>query len=117
QVGQLCLIFRPVQLDKTKSNAHPKHLAYVEWFHLNPIDQDTNMFSVKKLYDDKGNRKGGIIEVEDIVQPCPLSPKFGQKAANLDPIGIQITGENCIENVETFWINSFHTKSTYQTVF
>ncbi|KAF8513985.1 hypothetical protein BU17DRAFT_68544 [Hysterangium stoloniferum] len=32
QVGQLHLIFRPAQLDKTKSNPHSKHLAYIEWF-------------------------------------------------------------------------------------
>ncbi|KAF8578500.1 hypothetical protein K439DRAFT_1621296 [Ramaria rubella] len=96
------------------------HLAYVEWFEIiGGADPDTNMFLVKKerASDGSGTRIGGIIELEDIVQPCPLSPKFGENAQNLDQPGAQVTGLNCLDLVETFRINPFHSKPGYQTIF
>ena len=91
----------------------------MEWFKFtnsSRADPNSQMFTVTKAYDRNGHRDGDIIELDSIVQPCPLSPQFGSKAANLVP-GIEVTGENCLEVVDNFWINSFHTKPTYQTVY
>jgi len=104
--------------DPGKKHA-PCHLAFVEWFNVSTsTDPDNDMYSATKARERDGSRKVDIIFIEDIVQPCPLVPKFGRKASSLErQTQKAISAENCLEVVEEFWINSFHTKETYQTVY
>ncbi|KAF8523700.1 hypothetical protein BU17DRAFT_85525 [Hysterangium stoloniferum] len=117
RVAQLRMIFRPAHINLKGPHPHPKHLAYVEWFDYDGYNSDISMYAVQKSYGHSGHQTTDIIELDQVVQPCPLSPCFGEKASNLDPIGNVLCGTNTIECVERFWINSFHTKATFQTVF
>ena len=92
-----------------------KVLAYVHWF-TNPPKQphsDLQYFPVDHL-ERGGKHLGSVIKLESIVQPCPLVPRF---PANAKDIGENIDGDNCLQLVKKFWINSFHDHSTYQTIF
>ena len=100
-------------------------LAYVEWFTRPPKDphQDMQMYGVSRLWSSAGVLRGSVVPLTSIVQPCYLLPQFkGGKATALDQIKAdgtvtQITGDNCLELVDNFWINSFQDQITYQTVF
>ena len=53
-----------------------------------------------------------------IVQPCYLIPRFEKEAKLFDKDSkIPVDGDNCLELVDKFWINSFQDQLTYQTVF
>ena len=99
--------------------------AYVEWFAKPPKSPhpDMQMYAVKPLYDSRtGKREGGIVELDAIVQPCYLLPVFPNGASRelgrLKNGGyIEINGDNCLDVVQNFWINSFQDQATYQTVF
>ena len=78
------------------------------------------MYAVERQRDQAGLPISSIIELEEIVQPCYLYPRFGSHADTLGSTNspnIIIDGDNCIELVDRFWINSFQDQSTYQTVF
>jgi hypothetical protein len=130
RVAQVKLIFGPTfttsqKQAQTTSDPAKNALAYVEWFskptpstHNNAMD----MYHVTRQKDSHGRPTGGIVELESIVQPVVLSPRFPKEAkfvAGALPDGkpIEVDGDNCLEKVSTFWINSFQDQSTYQSVF
>ena len=110
------MIFKP-SLEGPNNQIKP--LAFVEWFNLSrTTDPDINMFTATKARDKNGQLESDIIYLEDIVQPCPLIPKFGESVAVLErKIGISLNCTNILEFTEEFWVNSFHSKATYQTVY
>ncbi|KZV90827.1 hypothetical protein EXIGLDRAFT_719950 [Exidia glandulosa HHB12029] len=56
--------------------------------------------------------KGAIYPLDHVAQPCPLTPRFNGPAADLG-----VTNDDCLELCDEFWINSFHTQHTYQSVY
>jgi len=111
------MIFRPTHLERTP-HPRPTHIAYVEWFDIKGRDSDIDMFYVQKAYNRQGRPQTDIVPLDSIVQPCPLAPQFGRIAAKLDPSPSNpINGTTCISNLTKFWINSFHSKATYQSIF
>lgn len=114
EVAQLRMIFRPVSNQEESDCVRP-HLAFVECFTRFALDPDTKMYPVSKKYFADGSRHCEIIELEHVVQPCLLSPRYNGMPEILSQAGVH--GDNCLDIVENFWINCFHTKSTYQTVF
>lgn len=116
QIARLRMIFRPLQpFGKHGERYARKHLAYVEWFERGPMDLDTKMYPVHKARTENREIKSDIVELEQIVQPCALSPRYTESPAVLASSGV--TSENCLDVVEDFWVNSFHTKALYQTIF
>lgn len=95
-----------------------KILAYVEWFTKAPKEphQALQMFPVQRVRDTNGEPVGSVIELSTIVQPCYLVPRFDSEARKLGG-GININGNNCLELIDKFWINSFQDQFTYQTIF
>ncbi|KAF8508820.1 hypothetical protein BU17DRAFT_70686 [Hysterangium stoloniferum] len=86
RVAQLQMIFRLAHINLKGPHPHPKHLAYVEWFDYDGYNSNISMYAVQKSYGHSGHQITDIIELDQVVQPCPLSPCFGEKASNLDPI-------------------------------
>ncbi|KIJ34946.1 hypothetical protein M422DRAFT_262909 [Sphaerobolus stellatus SS14] len=122
-VAQVKLIFASYLLTQWGKNAvqippedpSGQVLAYVEWFTAPPKDphQDMQMYGISCLRSATGVPRGDAVPLTSIVQPCYLLPRFkGRKAIALDQVGAdgtvtQITGDNCLELVDDFWINSF----------
>jgi hypothetical protein len=119
-VGQVKLIFASTSLfsDKQTQDQTPssKVLAYVNWFKYSTKDPDPDFqfYRVEHAFNTNRERSGSVVELESIVQPCPLLPRFPKEAKDL---GENVNGDNCLEMVNRFWINSFHDQATYQTVF
>ncbi|KIJ24793.1 hypothetical protein M422DRAFT_274350 [Sphaerobolus stellatus SS14] len=133
RVAQVKLIFSSHLLTRREkgsadiptSQSTGKVLAYVEWFSKPPNEahQDMQMYAVSRLRSRDGRPRGGVVPLTSIVQPCYLLPRFkGRNATaldirNSDGTVTQITGDNCLDLVDDFWINSFQDQLTYQTVF
>ncbi|KAF8490769.1 hypothetical protein JB92DRAFT_3128716 [Gautieria morchelliformis] len=120
RIAQVRLIF-PASKDVTGKKKElpgglpvPKLFAYVEWFskpHPEP-SKYIDMFEVKRLRDKNGEKQGGIVPIEWIVQPCPLVPRYPQG----DVGQLDFDEYTCLEKYDRFFINSFHDQLTYQTV-
>ncbi|KIJ29742.1 hypothetical protein M422DRAFT_268775 [Sphaerobolus stellatus SS14] len=132
KVAQVKLIFASSVLtqhgqktsDISTQEPSERILAYVEWFStpLKEPHQDMQMYAVSRLCYANGWPKGAVIPLTSIVQPCYLLPRFkGPTAVALDTRAdgsvMQVTGDNCLDLVDDFWINSFQDQFTYQTVF
>lgn len=117
RVGQIRMIFKPHIFSDSGRSPRPP-LAFVEWFKVKTsTDPAINMFLASKEWIEDV-RACDIIPLEDIVQPCPLVPKFGASTAALEvKVGEGINMFNVMDVVDQFWINPFHSKFTYQTVF
>jgi hypothetical protein len=99
-----------------KDDPRSKILAYVQWF-SKPSRQPhaaTQLYAVQRSYDKSGQPVSSVIELENIVQPCYLLPRFAKQAREL---GQNINGDNVLDIVDNWWINSFHDQATYQTIF
>jgi len=99
-------------------------LAYVEWFSKPQAEPDgiMQMYHVQRLRTREGSPHGGVIELSSIIQPCYLMPRFKKKAQELDikrsnSAATVVNGDNCLDLVDHFWINSFQDQFTYQSVF
>jgi hypothetical protein len=69
-------------------------------------------YTAKRVQDANGQFDSYITLLDDIVQPAPLTPRFGESARDL-----LVTNETCIDECNSFYINSFHSAHTYQTIF
>jgi hypothetical protein len=107
------LIFR-----KAKAPKDDKALAYVQWF-TNPTgsqqDDASQLFKVERKFNAEGKRVGEVIDMENVIQSCPLLPRYGKKADDLVPGG-DINGDNCLEECNKFWVNGFQDQLAYQTL-
>jgi hypothetical protein len=91
-----------------------KHLAYVEWytpFSKAPLDLNSRLFRIKRLYDPNGVQKASIIPIEHIRQSVHLFPKFGPIAP------VQWTSSNVLDKAEVFYVNPFTDRFTYSTLY
>lgn len=79
------------------------------------MDLDTKMYPVHKARNEDRELETDIVELKQVVQPCALSPRYTRSPAMLASSGV--TAENCLDVVEDFWVNNFHTKALYQTIF
>jgi hypothetical protein len=113
RVAQLRLIFR-----KARAPKEERALTYVQWF-TNPTDSqqdDTSqLFKVERRFNAIGQRMGEVIDMANVVQSCPLTPRYGKKADDLVP-NIGIDGDNSLEECNKFWVNCFHDQLAYQTL-
>ncbi|KAF8577331.1 hypothetical protein K439DRAFT_1622172 [Ramaria rubella] len=129
QVAQVKLIFGPTlttyqKQAQTTSEPAKNALAYVKWF-SKPGAQThgaMDMYAIHCLRGSDGGPVGGIIQLGSIVQPVVLSPCFPKEAQTLggqhsDGTQVEVNGNNCLEKVDKFWINSFQDQATYQSVF
>lgn len=57
------------------------------------------------------DRKGDIVELTDIWRPVQLIPKFGTICPK------EWTADNAVELADTFLVNCFLDKETYQSVY
>jgi hypothetical protein len=109
----MCLIFR-----RAKAPKDEKAMAYVQLF-TNPtagqVNDASQLFSVNRKYNQEGERIGKVIDLEDIIQPCPLTPRFGKYAEEIVP-NEAINGDNCMELCDKFYVNCFHDQLAYQTL-
>lgn len=92
-------------------------LAYVQWFSKPGLEQgkyDSNlkMFIVRPTFRSDGSRIGDVVELESIVWPLQLIPKFGKA------VDASITHQNVysVENM-SYFVNSFWDKEVYQAVY
>ncbi|KAI0083523.1 hypothetical protein BDY19DRAFT_900159 [Irpex rosettiformis] len=89
----------------------PSHLAYVEWFSKftaarNPYH---DMYKVKRSNEgDAAYRLAEIIPVEKIKCSIQLFPQFGP-----DPVSVEWTSDNVLEECESFYTNPFTSDCTY----
>ena len=87
-------------------------LALVRAFKLSQsTSNSTVFFKTDRVRDGEGRPEGYIVPLEDIVQPAPLTPRFAMEADQL-----HVTNDSCIDECDQFWVNSFHSKHTYQTI-
>ena len=88
------------------------HLAYVEWF-SRPRNKDktTALFPVSRSYKQNGQRDASIVEVDKIVRPCHLFPKFDKK------VNRAWTPENVLDRCDKLFLNPFVDKQMYQSIF
>ena len=111
EVGQLRLIFCGAE-DFQSARARggqPTMFAYYERMILGPrIDAATQFFPV----DRSPTRACIVAPLEQVVQPCPLTPRFGEHASELN-----VTNDNCLDTCDRFFVNSFHSKHNHQTVY
>jgi hypothetical protein len=107
------LIFR-----RAKAPKEERALAYVQWF-TNPTDsqQDdaSQLFKVDRKLNSEGQRIGEVIDMANIIQSCPLTPRYGKKADDLVS-DVEVDGENCLDECNKFWVNCFHDQLAYQTL-
>lgn len=118
EVAQLRLIFCSSDIRQRalaqQQAERPVILAYVENFNIRRTADNTLLFYGVERARTHGTRnpKRTVMPLENIVQPCPLTPQFGYAADELD-----VTNDDCLELCDKFWINSFHNQHTYQSVY
>lgn len=116
RVGQLRVIFKIPDAYLPSifgaSVPPPGNLAYIEWF-LRPRRRDKNhsMFPVSRSYKRNGDRDVSVVQLDRVLRPCQLAPKFGVKADR------GWTPDNVLERCEHFFINHFGDLHLYQTAF
>jgi hypothetical protein len=91
--------------------AHPKHLAYVEWFSDFRRDPEANhlMYKVSRSLKD-GKRVASIIPVADIDRSVVLFPQFGPVVPH------NWSSTNVLEKCTSFYVNPFTDHHTYLTI-
>ena len=85
-------------------------LALVHWFtkFKSSPEHDTNLYVVKKDIDHSGQHHSGVVCLEDIKFPCPLSPVIkGSCDRNLKQ-------ENVLKECDSFYFNKYASHSLYQ---
>lgn len=97
----------------------PKNpLAYVEWFtRFGPRpEKNTGMYKISPAFDSQKRRQGAIVPLSSIRQSCMLSPVFG-------PQKERVWGQqhwspyNVLDTAESFYLNNWHCKYAYQTIY
>src|SRR5260370_36320938 len=84
-------------------------LAFVHWFTKckSSPEHDTNLYVVKKDIDHSGQCHSGVVCLEDIKFPCPLSPNEGPCDRNLKQ-------ENVLKKCDSFYFNKYANHFLYQ---
>jgi len=95
----------------------PKNpLAYIEWF--TPQGTIANrvhgMYKISKAYDSQGHRQGTVIPLSNICQSCMLFPSFPKSRTGTIPDNWH--SDNILDKVESFFINNWLHKYSYQTI-
>jgi hypothetical protein len=116
--AQLCLIFssseqRRLWKEFREKGTEPAKLALLHQFRIsNRSDTLTGFFAADRVRDTQGNPVAYITPLDNIVQPAPLTPRFRERAIELG-----VNNDNCIDECDEFYINSFHSAHTYQTIY
>lgn len=94
-------------------------LAYVEWFTRFSADPNTTtgMYKVSPAYDGRKRRQGAIVHLSSIRQSCMLSPVFGAHKASVWGAQDKLSPLNVLDNASSFYLNNWHSKYAYQTIY
>lgn len=115
RVAQLHVIFKiPSTYNAAifgAGNQVPGHLAYIEWF-TRPmtVEPNSRMYPISRMKDDKGY-VGAVVEIESIVRPCQLFPRYGCI------VNKNWHSASVLQQTDRFFINNFADNLTYQTVY
>ena len=123
RIGRIRVIFSlPKKLETTlgprelPSSWPQGPLAYVEWY--SPLAKAAEvrhgmMYRIKKPQKTSQNRRpGAIIPLGHIRQSCMLIPSFSAECVPSD-----WTWENVLDKSNTFYINNWLSKYSYQTIY
>ncbi|KAF9037189.1 hypothetical protein BJ165DRAFT_1353838 [Panaeolus papilionaceus] len=90
-----------------------RHLAYVEWFtplRRATVDPNTQLYRVRRLTNNKGERNASVIPVELIKSSVHLYAKFGPQAP------VAWTSSNVLDEAEVFYVSVFSDRFMYATL-
>jgi Plavaka transposase len=109
-VGQVRLIFKP-----RLPIHHPLHdlpMAYVYWFSKpSPrAERDINMYKLQYLRGAGNARIGGIVVLSSISRLIQMVPVYGPQ------VNPQLSSDNSMDLCQSYYVNSFMDKETYQAV-
>jgi Plavaka transposase len=110
RIGQVRLIFKP-----RLSLNHPLFdvpMAYVYWFSKpsHTAERDINMYKLQYLRGAENVRTGGIVLLSSISRLIQMAPVYGPEA---NP---RLSSENSMDLCQSYYVNSFMDKETYQAV-
>jgi hypothetical protein len=110
RVGQVRLIFKP-QLPIH----HPLHdlpMVYVYWFSKpSPTaERDINMYKLQYMRGAENVRIGGIVLLSSISRLIQMAPVYGPQ------VNPRLSSENSMDLCQSYYVNSFMDKETYQAV-
>lgn len=125
RVGQVKVIFTlpttlvfPGSVRSAPKEWPTEPLAYVEWFtRFGPkADKNTGMYKVSRAFDSQNRRLGAVIPLSSIRQACMLCPVYGsQKEKEWGQR--EWTPTNILNKATNFYLNNFHSKYAYQTLY
>jgi hypothetical protein len=110
RVGQVRLIFKP-----RLPIHHPLHdipMAYVYWF-SNPsptAERDINMYKLQYMRGAGNARIGGIVLLSSVSRLIQMAPVYGPQ------VNPQLSSDNSMDLCQSYYVNSFMDKETYQAV-
>ena len=116
-VAQLRVIFQPVM----RREAQAEFLAYVEPLIPTSVvaredgemegarDPNSGLIEVKRLYKPDLSRFGMVIKLTDIWRSVDLVPVYGRRCP-------EWTGETAYAEAQSFWINIYSDKETFQSL-
>ncbi|PPQ84929.1 hypothetical protein CVT24_000245 [Panaeolus cyanescens] len=123
RVGRIRVIFRLPRVMDTTSGPRdlPKNwengpLAFVEWFSPTPAAASAGqglMYKISQRQGVQGRLPGAIIPLGNIRQSCMLMPAFtygGEPEAHH-------RSEQILDQVDTFFVNNWRDKYSYQTIY
>lgn len=113
RVAQLRLIFQ-LEVDQ-KHPLFNRPLAYVHLFTLTSAAcPNSQLYKVSKEERSRGRNRqplGVVVELTSIARPIHLIPHYGRAVHEC------LNSKNSLDLCQTFWVNSFLDKETYQAVY
>lgn len=125
-MAQVCFIFglksitpltdTSAHTDEHASSPIRRMYAFVLWFDSisSPIPH-IRLRTVKKLVGSNGSRIGGVVPLDAIKYPCALAPVLDESFDDQSELeNPPITEDNCMDVVDTFYLNCFAGHVDYQ---
>ena len=111
RIGRIRVIFRlPPKTFAGKSHNYPTYpLAHIEWYSKLKSQPENyyGMYSIKK----QQHLDGIVVPLLQIRQGCSLFPDFRCIDAS------DLTTENVLDYCDSFYLNPFQSRYTYQTLY
>ena len=114
RIGQLRVVFKipDEYLSVFGSGPRPGHLVYIQWFtRLTRKGKDHALYPVSRSFTTRGDRSAAVIELDTVIRPCPLFPRFDE------PVNRAWTSANVLERCDRFFVNPFGDHHMYQAMF
>ena len=90
-------------------------LVYVEWYTCqgHAPNATHGMYIISKAYDTQERRQGAVVPLSSIRQSCMLTPVFPKTDQEM----LLWTSDNVLDVAESFYINNWQSKYSYQTIY